>query len=141
MKESNVKEHGGEKGKNLLGKGEVQGDLGIGIPDGDYTIEVESLLEMGPLDTSPQVNQNVHNNEGISDNGVIFRLNGVTKRDHRTLFSRQSGSWGTGILPPLWRKLSAVVDPIKRNRFPKNKPPEASLPGDTIRIAIHSSSQ
>ena len=101
----------------------MQRDLRIGIADGKHTVDIESLWTLGTLGKFPQEHQKVHNNEGVSDDGVVFRLDTVTNRDHGTLFFDRSGRLAAGILPI------------------KNKPPEMPPPGDVFRMTVHSTLQ
>jgi hypothetical protein len=53
MKESSVKEHGGQKRESLFESGKVNGNLRVGISEGYHSIKVENFLQFGPLSDFP----------------------------------------------------------------------------------------
>ena len=71
MERTTVKKHGSQKRQDLLGEGEVHGDLGVGITDRDDTVNEEKLLQIR-LEKLPQASHNVHTNQAIPDDGVVF---------------------------------------------------------------------
>jgi len=96
MKESAVKEDGCEERQDLLKKREMEPNLRIGIAHGNYPIEGKGPLEIGSLEEFPQEDQDIHDNERVSRDWIVSRLNGIAEGNHFSIKNKPPGAMSSG---------------------------------------------
>jgi hypothetical protein len=82
MKKSTMQKHEGKKGKCLLAKGKVIGNLRNEVPGGNQAIIVDKTIKIRALQYLDQKDDHIDTDNRMIDNGIIFRRNIVSNGNH-----------------------------------------------------------
>jgi len=72
VKKSSVKKHGAKKREILLEPCKVSGELWIGISEGDHSVEIEDLFQMGTLKELPYKDKDIEADDNEIDSRKIL---------------------------------------------------------------------
>jgi len=82
VEDSSMKEHGGQKGQDLLNGGKMGRDVRIRISCGNDPEKEKSLFKVRTLGKLPEEGENIENDDQNIDDGKMTRPYGIPYRNH-----------------------------------------------------------